>query len=490
MPTSSEHAEMVLAAVIPGRTDLLTAVQRNLTEEHFPEETQKFLYRAMMTYADSTGAVLTTEAFKDLLRQEPDIGQRQLLAETFVTVAKAKVTEDQFRWSLLELRSRLAEESTKAALTAGMEVLTRGAEVDGEFVQGHEAAREVLKASFADIEKEFLTLETPEGDVREEVGDFLKTYTKQKDKTESSGMGFGIPSLDATLGGLRPGELILSVGYSSDGKTSLCVQLAWSAAVEQGKNVVFLTTETSRETVYRKLIARHSAQEKFARSPFPYPLPQGLNSRHLKDSSLSEHDEFALHEVLADFGTNQDYGKLYVAQVARSATLTDVEAQLYRIQRDFHIDLVVFDYLALLRSERKRGTEREELAAIIKEAKQLSTTFDSGRGIPFVSPWQVSRNARDLAERTGYYTMASLAETSEATNSADVIISILAPTDNTERLAEVKGQVLKNRDGEKTSSLLFDVDYATSSFRSKSEFSTLSFDSAAGAGGMDSLLTY
>lgn len=489
MPTSAEHAELVLAAVLPSRADLLTAVQKNLTEEHFPEDSQKFLYRALMAYADSTGGVLTMSAFKDLLMREPDVGRRQLLAEHYRTVYQTQVPDDQFRWSILELRSRLAEESTKEAITVGMEALTRGIDVNGELVKGHEAARELVKAAFADIEKEFLTLETPEGNVRDEGADFLKEYSQQKDQTRQHGINFGIPTLDSVLGGLQPGELIMSVGWSSDGKTSLCVQLAWSAAVEQGKNVVFLTTETSRATVYRKLIARHSAMEKFSTEPFEFPVPRGLNSRALKGGSLSEHEEYALHRILDDFGTNPDYGRLYVAQVARSATLADVEAQLYRIQRDFNIDLVVFDYLALLRSERRRGTEREELAAIIKEAKQLSTTFDSGRGIPFVSPWQVTRAARDLAERVGAYSMQSLAETSEATNSADVIISILAPTDNTDRIAEIKGQVLKNRDGERSSSLLFDVDYATSSFRSKSQFANLSFDTGV-SGGLDTLLNY
>ena len=44
-------------------------------------------------------------------------------------------------------------------------------------------------------------------------------------------------------GGIGRGELVLIVGYTSDGKTSCCVQLAWSAAVEQKKNVVFLTAD-------------------------------------------------------------------------------------------------------------------------------------------------------------------------------------------------------------------------------------------------------
>jgi hypothetical protein len=68
-----------------------------------------------------------------------------------------------------------------------------------------------------------------------------------------------------------------------------------------------------------------------------------------------------------------------------------------------------------------------------------------------------------------------LAETSEATNSPDLLISVLEPEDNNDRYAMLKGQILKARDGITSASIMIQADYATSTFSSPSTAS--SFDS-------------
>lgn len=239
--------------------------------------------------------------------------------------------------------------------------------------------------------------------------------------------------------------------------TSMAVQLAWSAAVEQGKNVLFLTTETIRAQVRRRSIARHSCLSVFGTG-------DGLNSRDIKDGTLSEDDERIFTDVVGDFDENPGYGHYYIAQIPRAASMEYIESKALRVLRSMPVDLIVMDYLALLKSERKRTTDREELSGILKAAKQMSTTFNDGNGVPFVSPWQVSRTARIEAEKTGFYTLNALSETAETSNSADTIISLLAPLDNESRRCKVKTQVMKHRDGEKANSIELMVDYATSKF--------------------------
>lgn len=165
-----------------------------------------------------------------------------------------------------------------------------------------------------------------------------------------------------------------------------------------------------------------------------------------------------------------------------------MEARLLRVRRQFPVDLLVIDYLALLRSERRRESDREELGSIIKAAKQLATTFDDGRGVPVISPWQVNRSSKEAAAKAGMYTTAALAETAEATNSSDVIVSLLEPEDNTSRFADLRAQVLKNRDGETHNSIPLMVDYATSMFRDKQEVQAAAADGGPGGNSFESLL--
>ncbi len=238
--------------------------------------------------------------------------------------------------------------------------------------------------------------------------------------------------------------------------SSLCVQLAWHAATQQGLNVVFATTETLRTQVRRKVIARHSRDPKFS-------IPSGLNTRDLKNATLSGENEQQYRDVVHDFTNNSSYGKLHIAQIPRGATLGTLEAKLYRLQRQFPIDLVIADYLALFLADRRRNSDREELNGIIKGAKLLAATFNDGVGVPFVSPWQVSRAARVEAEKVGYYTKSSLAETVEATNSSDIVVSIFAPEEDG-RHRDISAQILKNRDGETAGSIALRADYATCAF--------------------------
>ncbi len=465
MTSATDHGQTILAAILPDRRDLLDKALRHLAPEHFVDPVQRNLFQLLERYADHTGAILTRSALDDLLASaRADPGKLLNYRETFDYLAAAPVDDSAFTWSVHQIRELAADRATAGALTQAMEILTRGqTDESGETIRGHAAARQMLLQRLAEIDRTLSMQDAPEGDMRVEGDDILADYAERKARRESNqafGIDFGIPALDAKIGGIGPGELVLAAAYTSEGKTSLMVQLAWHAAVVQGRNVVILTTETVRSQVRRRLIARHSCLDAFG-------LRDGLNSRLIKDGSLDAAQERALHAVVKDFETNSGYGRVYIVQVPRSANVAYIESKLTRVQRQFPIDLAVMDYLALLRPERRRNSEREELSGMLKEAKQVCTTFNDGAGIPLVSPWQVNRTARAEAERQGGYTSAGLAETAEASNSADIILSLLAPLDNDARVCNLKLQVLKNRDGEKASSIDVQVDYATSRFWSE-----------------------
>ncbi len=479
MATASDHAQTVLAAIIPNRRDLLEKALRQLSPAHFPERVQSNLFAMLQRYSDYTsGSVMPLKYLDDNLRGKAEPGQVQLYLETYQLLEELSAEDSEFAWSVQQLRELAADKATGEAITEAMEILRNGRQVGQDLLRGHEDARRRILESFQEIDRDLTMQDAPEGDLRDERTEMMADYAERKHSRErglSQGILFGIEELDRKVGGLQPGELVLTAGYSSDGKTTLCVQAMWSAAVEQGKNVVFLTTETLRPQVRRKLISRHSKLPQFG-------LPGGLNTRDLKSGTLPLEQEAKLQEVVDDLAKNPTYGRLYIAQVPRSATIASIEQRLHRIQRKFNIDLVVMDYLALLRSDRSRVTTREELASLVKDAKLLAVNFDNGRGVPFISPWQVSRAARESAENLGMYSSASLSETAEATNSADVIVSLLAPTDNTDRRADIIMQILKNRDGETANGIIVEVDYATSWFRSKG----LGFDGFSSVSGIGS----
>lgn len=486
MTQTVEHERIVLAGIFPNRVDLLTVAFSKITAEYFTDTLTRTIFQLAEYYYQQVDGVLSARGLNDLLsKSAADPGRIALYEEAFQGLCDLKVDDTDFAWSLSQMQDDYATAKLRGILTKSIHILSKGDEVDGETVVGQEPAREFLTAHLSALDAEVSVADTPHGDMREEESLILEEYDKIRQaraENKLAGVRFGVSDLDEKVGGLQPGELVLSAGFSSDGKTALCVQLAWSAAIEQGKNVLFLSTETVSAVIRRRILSRHSRHSKFE----DWGIPEGLNSRNLKEGTLSEEETEFMKFAVRDFTSNPDYGSLYIHQVPRGASMEVIEQIMNSVQRKFNIDLVICDYLALLRPSGIRNTDRESLSGILKNAKQISTTFNKGTGVPFVSPWQVNRASKENADSVGMYTSQSLAETAEATNTPDIIISILAPTDNTERYADITGQVLKNRDGETANGILLSVDYATSMFSSKRGFESISSltGSAGGFGGL------
>lgn len=475
-PTSAyEHGRIVLAGIIPGRLDLWERAERHLAAEHFADHVLRTMWELLRRYHDATGAILTTTALDDILRQNcSDAGTVALYQETYALLADRVVDDASFLWSLEQVRDLAAHRATAETLTQAMEILTRGAQNDaGETLRGHAEARTHVLTQFAEIDHELARQAAPEGDMRDEEAEILAEIEAARQRYElglPNGFEFGIPVWDDLIGGLQPGELDLLLGFASSGKTSLLVQLAWNTTVRQGKNVVIATTETLRPQVRRKVICRHSKLPMFG-------LPEGIDSHHLKHPHLlTPAEAAALPDVVADFTRNPAYGHFHIMQAAHGDTMTELEQRLMRVHRRWPVDFFGVDSFQLLRAARYRSSTREELASIVLEGKELAVTFDDGRGLCVASPWQVNRPGRDRAASQGHYDLLSVSETSEAERSADVIVSLLEPSDASSRYVDVLGQVLKDRDGPRTGSGTADirVDYATSTFTSRNRQDGLS----------------
>ena len=288
--------------------------------------------------------------------------------------------------------------------------------------------------------------------MRLESESIFQMYLDSKHSEGKDMIPTGFPTIDKTIGGLTYGDLCLIAAFTSQGKSQMCAQLTWEAAVLHGKNTYYATSETVRPTIIRRIVSRHSRLPQFE-------MPEGLDSAKIKQGTLTEHEEKVFKAVLDDLNNNPAYGTLHIAQIPRGATMSYVEARLTRQHQQTPIDLTVWDYLNLLKPDQKRASQREEANDLLKDAKTIAAGFAEGRGIAFVSPWQVSREKFEHAQNNGFYTLDSLADTSEAEKSADLILALLRFNDSPKK---AKLQTLKCRDGAIPPQIELDIDYRTS----------------------------
>lgn len=468
-----DHGKVVLGTIFKYRAvPALDHALARLSLVSFTDPIQQHLFALTERQLDIAQSVLTRAALGDILRDQAP-GTTLKYGEYYDALLQHAVPISPegfgaFLHSVEQLRELATERRTGDALATAMQILRQGWK-DGQVeLRGHEASRSYLVTQLSLIDRELRKEEAPEGLMQAEAPEIISNYIERaamRERGQVENISTGLPPLDDLLGGgLERGELDLVAAWTSAGKTSFCVHLAWHAAVMQGKFVVFFTSETLRPQVRIKILARHSRLPQFG-------LGQGLNSSDIKAGRLPPAGFQALQAVATDFARSS--GGIYIAQTPKGATITEVEARLERITRGRVADLVVVDSLQLLRSDVHRRSQWEASAAMVKDAKHVAVDYRHGLGVPLVTPWQVSRAGYEAARERGFYLTGDLSETKEAENSADVLISLMAPRDYSGgRLTELLCSLLKNRDGEArfgaSNSINLTADYATSYFTARS----------------------
>lgn len=451
-----DHSKVVMSGILPDRRDMLVESMRWLEPDHFSNELQRSLWKVLVRYYELSGGVMTRRYIDELLKT--DAARSTLLGELYEQCANSRVMDSEVRTSIQVLREIRATHLTGEAITRGMEILTRGGEVDGKEVDpGATTAWEFLRSEDARIAHLGASDAAPEGDVFVEPEEGLADYVERKRQAAvpgGAGIRTGVVRIDEGLGGIQPGEFMLAVGYTGSGKSMFCTQTAWHVATQQRRNVVYATSETTRAMTRRRVYARHSRLERFG-------TQGGLNSKDLKLGRLSEEGERTLRAVTADLAegvrTGQ-YGHCYIAQLPVDATWGYVQAMVNRVGTRWPVDLLIVDYLALLKADRKRDREVAEFTDMLKSVKTFGTTFADGKGLSILSPWAVQQprfhEARDKRE----YTLASLSDTSEAEKSPDILMWMLVLPDEP---GKVTAGFLKTRDSDLPPNFQMEADFAS-----------------------------
>lgn len=468
MADAVAHGKLVLSAVVGGAGSVKAldwARNDGLVPEHFTDTVQEKLYRMLTGYADEFGGIMPRAAVPDALRGYPP-GTVLRYGEYYDALAATLPQLHEFKHSVAQLRDLAAERATVEAMATGERIIRDAEGVrldDGRELRGHADARAYVLERFADAEHAAGAADSPEGDVRAEGDDILDAYVRAREmdrEGKAPGVQFGLPALDASLGGgLCNGEMALLLAGISAGKSSLCVQTAWHNAVEQGRNVLIFTTEQLRTAVRVKLVARHSRHPKFG-------LERGLNSAAIRSGRLSEEEERQLARVLSDLKASP--GMLQVVQMPQTTTLSVMAARAAAVARQCPPDLVIIDALQLFSPDRARreSREHEDLSGILITAKRWAASFLDGRGVPLISPWQLNREGRKGMRQNGLLTLEDLASTDEAGRSPDMVLALANPEedDTRGRAARLSLKVLKMRDGARGERFEIIADYATSCF--------------------------
>ncbi len=217
-------------------------------------------------------------------------------------------------------------------------------------------------------------------------------------------------------GGLRPGSLNLVAGRPGQGKTSWLQTVALNA-VKQGKRVSYFSLEMGKDEMVARLISASS----------------GLDANHITEGILVESDWEAFVTALEGLQT----GMLFIADTA-ILTPASLRAQTYQLQARYGLDLLIVDYLQLMRPGVRLQNREQEVAHCSRELKILAGELK----IPVLAAAQLSRASEMRAGREPQ--LSDLRESGALENDADVVLFIWRPDEDT-NISRLK--VAKHRGG-------------------------------------------
>lgn len=135
-------------------------------------------------------------------------------------------------------------------------------------------------------------------------------------------------SLDALLGGLRPGDLSIIAARPSMGKTSFALNILIRAALQSKKSVAIFSLEMGAEQIVDRILA----------------LISGIPMARITKGQMDEEDFNKLGEAMSKISDTHIY-----IDDRGGATINEMKSKLRRLKVEKGtLDLVVIDYLQLM----------------------------------------------------------------------------------------------------------------------------------------------
>jgi replicative DNA helicase len=220
------------------------------------------------------------------------------------------------------------------------------------------------------------------------LGDVLRYVD---DRGDAGGQTLGFRDVDAMIGGLEPGNLMIVAARPSVGKTMWGCNVADHVATAGGA-VLFHTLEMSRREVGMRIMsARSGVSVKAMRSGTKDGEHWGRMSGQMPAA--------AQQRMLIDD--------------AAAVTVGQVRAKARRMQRKTGLSLVVIDYLQLMRGDGDNRTQ--EMGSISRGLKALAKELQ----VPIIALAQLNRGVEGRADKRPL--LSDLRDSGEIEQDADIV---------------------------------------------------------------------
>ncbi|MFH0811121.1 MAG: replicative DNA helicase [Pseudomonadota bacterium] len=385
-PQSIEAEQSVLGACLIG-PEAMAQVADVIRPQDFYRTDHGLIFAAMLDLFDRHIPV-------DLVSVSDTLHQRGEMEQAGGSAYLARLCDAVPTMAGLVYHARIIRD--KALLR---ELICTAAQVSAQAYEASEPVENVLDAAesgiFAIAERTihgaFVTLKKV---VEEGIATVQSRY---ENKGAVTGISTGYRGLDNLTSGLQRSDLIIIAGRPSMGKTAFALNLARNAALELDAPVAFFSLEMSSEQLGLRLLASQSKVE----------------SDKLRSGFLSPHE----WGRLTDAADALSKAQIYIDDTA-ALSVMEMRAKSRRLKSEKKCDLIVVDYLQLMRGSGRTDSREQEISEISRSLKGLAKELK----VPVVALSQLNRKVEERPNKRPQ--LADLRESGAIEQDADVIMFV------------------------------------------------------------------
>ena len=398
------EAEQALLGALLINNDVYDRVANILNETHFfdPVHGKIFEVAASRIKNNSLASPVTLKAFL-----EDDPGLAELGGNAYlVRLAGASVSVFASK-DYAELIRELA--TRRSLIDIGNEISGKAGTIDIE----NDPKEQIINAE----QKLYELAET--GQKGSGFKSFLKAIKEAVDVANSAyqreggmvGPSTGFNDLDKKLGGLHQSDLLILAGRPSMGKTALATNIAFNIAKKYSKGTL---QDGSEGAIDGGVVGFYSLE---------------MSAEQLAARILSEVSEVPSDQIRRGDMTEKEFRRFVEAAKSLEACplfiddtpalpITQLAARARRLKRTNGLDVLIVDYLQLVRPASSKDSRVNEVSEITQGLKAIAKELD----IPVIALSQLSRQVENRDDKRPQ--LSDLRESGSIEQDADVVMFV------------------------------------------------------------------
>ena len=395
VPKNIEAEQTILGSIL-ANNEIFDEITDQLDENYFFDPIHQKIYKIISNLI-SKGLLANPVTIKNFFNSKEELieigGIDYLIKLTKVSTTKNQIKYYSQLLSDLYIRRQLINISEETL----EESKNKDLEISGTNILENTERKLFEIAERGEFQRSFVTFKDA---LKETIDMATAAY---KNDQGIVGVPSGLTDLDDRLGGLHKQDLIIIAGRPSMGKTALATNIAFNASLNIKKNnlktsVAFFSLEMSSEQLSTRILAEQSR----------------IKSNDIRRGKINQED----FERFIEASKNLEMLPLHIDDTP-AITISALSNRARRLKRKEGLDLIVIDYIQLMKSSGFRNESRVlEIAEITQGLKALAKELD----VPVLALSQLSRQVEQREDKKPQ--LSDLRESGSIEQDADVVMFV------------------------------------------------------------------